>query len=226
MRPCGRWNERQSHKGRGESPQPSTEDRRRKFDFMRTPKPDRVGGPLGRAARPAGMWIAAGPVACRWRRSVQPGGAPRVRARDGRMAQDRAMEIDASEIRYRAERRLGELISEHKANDEFGKGGRPPKTCRDGRQVLPTLRDVGISRDLSSRAQKLAAVPEVEFEQRDPQQADRVIARKAKVGTRAVAQARADLGDVATSPTRIGADGVAQPAKRKYTRRFTERSTR
>lgn len=52
---------------------------------------------------------------------------------------------------------------------------------------------------------------------RDPQQADRVIARKAKVGTRAVAQARADLGDVATSPTRIGADGVAQPAKRKYT---------
>lgn len=90
------------------------------------------------------MWIASRPVARRWRRSVRPGGAPRVRARD-------------------------------------------------------------------------------------PQPADRVIARKAKVSHPDVAKVRADMeaaGTVETVTTRIGADGVAQPAKRKYTRRFTERSAR
>ena len=64
---------------------------------------------------------------------------------------------------------------------------------------------------------------------RDPQPADRVIARKAKVSHPDVAKVRADMeaaGTVETVTTRIGADGVAQPAKRKYTRRFTERSAR
>ena len=90
------------------------------------------------------MWIASRPVARRWRRSVQPGGAPRVRARD-------------------------------------------------------------------------------------PQQADRVIARKANVSKQFVGttrQAGEKSGEVVAATTVIGADGVAQPAKRKYTRRFNERSTR
>lgn len=55
---------------------------------------------------------------------------------------------------------------------------------------------------------------------RDPQQADRVIARKANVDHVTVAKVRreaADAGEVHHQAVRIGADGVAQPAKRKYT---------
>ncbi len=81
----------------------------------------------------------------------------------GRMAKDKTLEVDAAEIRIRAERRMGEMLAESKLQ----KGGRPAKkTGRDERPVskTPTLAEVGISKDLSSRAQKLAAVPEAEFE--------------------------------------------------------------
>jgi hypothetical protein len=69
-------------------------------------------------------------------------------------AQDRQLEIDASEIRIRAERRLGEMIKAQKDDAGLNKGGRP-KTSTPEEQVLkttPTLEDVGISRKLSSRA--------------------------------------------------------------------------
>ena len=76
----------------------------------------------------------------------------------GRMAKDKTLEVDAAEIRIRAERRLGEML----ADSDLQKGGRPPeKTGRVERPVSkqPTLADAGISKDLSSRAHKLAAVP-------------------------------------------------------------------
>ena len=70
----------------------------------------------------------------------------------------------ASEIRLRAERRLGELLAETPKN----KGGnhatlkqRPTSTKQE---QVGTLAESGISRKLSSRAQQLAAVPLTEFE--------------------------------------------------------------
>lgn len=108
----------------------------------------------------------------------------------GRMAKDKTLEVDAAEIRIRAERRLGEMLG----NSELQKGGRPAeKTGRHERPVSkpPTLAEAGISKDLSSRAQKLAAVPEAEFEaelaakrERDQKDGARVAARLEKVGAK------------------------------------------
>lgn len=88
----------------------------------------------------------------------------------GRMAKDKSMEIDAAEIRLRAERRLGELILAQKESVGLNKGvrmagkaGSSAVVTNDHREI-PTLADAGISKDLSSRAQKYAAVPPAEFD--------------------------------------------------------------
>lgn len=84
-----------------------------------------------------------------------------------RQAKDKQLEIDASEIRIRAERRLGEMIKVQKETEGMNEGGRP-KTSRDERPVYekpPTLREAGISKDLSSRSQAIASIPEDQFEQ-------------------------------------------------------------
>lgn len=88
----------------------------------------------------------------------------------GRMAKDKTMEIDAAEIRLRAERRLGELILAQKESVGLNKGvrmagkaGSSAVVTNDHREI-PTLADAGISKDLSSRAQKYAAVPPAEFD--------------------------------------------------------------
>lgn len=143
----------------------------------------------------------------------------------GRMAKDTTLEIDAAEIRIRAERRLGELIAEQKANGGLSKGSagkiqehiaggreqrppddgrqsRPPveevETPREARPPVPTLAEAGISKDLSSRAQKLAAVPEAEFErevgdwrERVSEEGARVTARLEQAGERAIRKATA-----------------------------------
>jgi hypothetical protein len=72
-----------------------------------------------------------------------------------RLARNIENERRAIEIRIRAERRCGELLAEM----ERAKRGRPAKMSR-----ATTLSDFGISRDQSSRWQKLAAIPEHEFE--------------------------------------------------------------
>lgn len=83
----------------------------------------------------------------------------------GRQAKNRALEVDAAEIRMRAERRLGEIIRDQKETVGFHEGGRPSKTGADREPVSkPTLADAGIDKKLSSRAQKMAAVPEEQFE--------------------------------------------------------------
>jgi hypothetical protein len=89
----------------------------------------------------------------------------------GRMAKDKGLETDAAEIRIRAERRLGELLAGQKETVGLAKPG-PKSVVADDR--TPTLAEAGISKDLSSRAQKLAAVPEAEFEQEIGEWRDRV----------------------------------------------------
>lgn len=60
-------------------------------------------------------------------------------------ANNKTLEVDAAEIRIRAERRLGELIAEQKSAGGLNHGGRPTKkTGRDRRPVsVPTLSEAG-----------------------------------------------------------------------------------
>ncbi len=91
-----------------------------------------------------------------------------------RMAKDKGLEVDAAEIRIRAERRLGEMLREQKAAGGMAKAGRPkesvvaddrfPESAFVAKDRTPTLSDLGVSKDLSARAQRIAAVPEPEFE--------------------------------------------------------------
>jgi hypothetical protein len=102
----------------------------------------------------------------------------------GRMAQDKGLEVDAAEIRIRAERRLGELILSQKETHGLNAGGRPAETPTQEVGVIPTLSKAGISHNLSSRSQKLAAVPQAEFEAEVGEWRDRVKAEGARVSHR------------------------------------------
>ncbi len=118
----------------------------------------------------------------------------------GRMAKDKTLEVDAAEIRIRAERRLGQMLAEQKAAGGLSTGAagaginqHTPREVRSPVTTAPTLAQAGISKDLSSRAQKLAAVPEAEFEAelaakraRDQQEGARVSARLEAAGERAM----------------------------------------
>lgn len=66
----------------------------------------------------------------------------------------------------RAEKKAGQLLAEWEKN----KGGRPGENPSvDTRGKTKTLRELGISYDQSSQWQKLAAVPEEEFERGTPE---------------------------------------------------------
>ena len=84
-----------------------------------------------------------------------------------RQAKDNEMVVNANEIRFRAERRLGQMIKEQKETVGLNQGGRPktPQADRGVSGAAPTLADVGIDYNLSSRSQALAAVPEDDFEE-------------------------------------------------------------
>lgn len=83
-----------------------------------------------------------------------------------RQAKNRQLEIDAADIRVRAERRLGQLLAEEKEAGRL-REGRPSKNGSD-LEPFPerkSLADLGIEdRKLSSRAQKLAEMGDSEFE--------------------------------------------------------------
>lgn len=86
-----------------------------------------------------------------------------------RQAKNRDLEIDAAEIRMRAERRLGEMITSQKETVGLNRGsagiGKPASAVPEEYSTRPpTLADAGIDRKLSSHAQKMAAVPEAQFE--------------------------------------------------------------
>jgi phage N-6-adenine-methyltransferase len=89
-----------------------------------------------------------------------------------RQAKNKDLEVDASEIRFRATRRLGQLIASQKATVGLAKGtrgkGRPKiGTVNDTAPKLddvPTLKEAGIDENLAKMARKNAAVPEAKFE--------------------------------------------------------------
>lgn len=81
-----------------------------------------------------------------------------------RMANDTQMEMDAAELRLRAERRLGIMLAEQKRTVGLHQGGRPSKTGANEEPVSLTLADVGIDKKLSSRSQKVGGIAEQAFE--------------------------------------------------------------
>lgn len=114
----------------------------------------------------------------------------------GRQAKNRELETYAQEIRLRAERKLGALIIQQKETVGLNTGAKgigksavvsddctqgDEKSAVVGNDRTPTLAEMGISKDLSSRAQKLAAVPEAEFEANIVEHKQRIAAENARV---------------------------------------------
>lgn len=139
----------------------------------------------------------------------------------GQMAKDRTLEVDAAEIRIRAERRLGELIAARKAGSGLNTGSRGQLAGKteEGLAVLsgnrqtdtPTLAQAGIDKKLSSRAQRLAAVPTEQFEaelaakrERDRQDGARVSARLEATGERELT--KRGKGTMPEPPSPMGDD--------------------
>lgn len=93
-----------------------------------------------------------------------------------KQAKNRQLEIDASEIRLRAERRIGELMAAQRDAGLMSTGGRPSETGLQTNPVSapPSLAEVGIDKNLADRARKYAAIPDDEFEGILAQRRDRL----------------------------------------------------
>jgi hypothetical protein len=80
-----------------------------------------------------------------------------------RMAKDKALEIDAGEIRIRATRRIGEMMGEQKDTVGFNEGGRPKTGLSENPVLLkPTLASQDIDKNLAQQAREFAAIPDFE----------------------------------------------------------------
>jgi hypothetical protein len=88
-----------------------------------------------------------------------------------KQAKNRQLEVDAAEIRIRAERRLGELMAEQgqmvgKASGAKGIGTSAGYNSTRTQPGTPaTLAEAGIDKNLAHRARTYAAVPSEQFEQ-------------------------------------------------------------
>lgn len=104
-----------------------------------------------------------------------------------RQAKNRQLEIDAAEIRIRAERRLGEMMAAQRETVGLASGGEHGGRARidgsrsDPSMARPTLADAGIDKHLADRARKLAAVPDQQFESMVDDWRDRIAAENERV---------------------------------------------
>ena len=82
-------------------------------------------------------------------------------------AKDRSLIDAATELKLRAEVRVGELLAEMAEHGERQKPGddRSGVDSSAVRPSMPTLKDLGVSKSQSSRWQRLAALPLVEQEE-------------------------------------------------------------
>lgn len=143
-----------------------------------------------------------------------------------RQIQDRALLADATIIQMRAERRLGFLLSSAKEAGQIVEGRRPKAEEQDSSRV--TLKEIGVDKKLSSKAQKAAALDEAAFEQLTESAREKIksggailvdpinaAAKDAEIaGRRAAHAARttnggcvADLGALALTGKRFGSIG-------------------
>jgi hypothetical protein len=93
-----------------------------------------------------------------------------------RMANDVQLELDAAELRVRAERRLGVMLVAEKAAGRLRPG---PRISQDA--GLININEIGVDRNLSSRCQQIASIPEPAFEASVARVRERITSRKGKV---------------------------------------------
>jgi phage N-6-adenine-methyltransferase len=100
-----------------------------------------------------------------------------------RQAKNKELEEEAAEIRFRATRRIGQLIEMQKAAVGLSKGGRPPKITgvNDTPVSPPTLDEVGIDKNLAKTARKYANKTDHEFEAILAERREAIRAANAKV---------------------------------------------
>lgn len=132
-----------------------------------------------------------------------------------KQAKNRELEIKAARIRFRAEKRLGEMLIAAKESGQI-RGGRPdknpssPEGFSDDQPITRvTLRDAGIDHKLSSRAQRLAAMDAAEFEQALERQAEEM---------------RSGQGRVAMDLLKVGADEKGRAHRRNVAGVLSEQS--
>jgi hypothetical protein len=83
-----------------------------------------------------------------------------------RQARDRAMELDAAEIRIRAERRIGQLMQAQRESVGLATAGRMKNGFLENPISKPTLAEAGIDKNIADRARKYAAWKDDRFEER------------------------------------------------------------
>jgi hypothetical protein len=88
--------------------------------------------------------------------------AAEVYAKQAKVGKD--LELQVFQYVKKAERKLGEMLAAAKAAGQIKEGNPNFTTVPQGNSCSFTLKEAGISRKLSSRAQKLAAVPKEEFD--------------------------------------------------------------
>ena len=81
-----------------------------------------------------------------------------------KQAKDSTLIVHATEIRIRAERRAGELLTEMKARGQREAAGGNRKSKSHPAILIPKLSDIGITATQSSRWQQLAALDDSHFE--------------------------------------------------------------
>jgi hypothetical protein len=106
-----------------------------------------------------------------------------------RQAKNKNLEADSNEIRIRAERRLGEMMDEGKADRAAHGGDRRSKVPEE--PLKPTLVEIGIHKKLAHRARVLGRLSDREFEAvvkenraRIADEADRITRRTINVAVR------------------------------------------
>lgn len=75
-----------------------------------------------------------------------------------KISKNMQLEIDAAEIRARAERKHGEMLIKMKASGELAEAGRHA-------DPIATLADLQISKNFAAHTQAIARIPEAQFEQ-------------------------------------------------------------
>ena len=135
-----------------------------------------------------------------------------------RQAKDRQLEVDAAEIRIRAERRLGELIRAQKETMGLATGGQPyhpTGSQKDpvGRGTVPTLSEAGIDKKLADRARKLAAVPQDRFEELVGEWRGKASASSGRIAVSLTPQESGEISAKAAARKARGEDSKPQPAK-------------
>jgi N6-adenosine-specific RNA methylase IME4 len=128
-----------------------------------------------------------------------------------RIAKDRDLEIKAAQIRFRADRRLGELIAAQKETIGLAQGRRSDLVPA-GNEVADgkiTLAEAGIDRKLSMRAQRVAALPAKKFEALLEQHAEEM---------------RTGVGRVAMDLLKVNADQEGRQARRELAKTLSDAS--